>query len=559
MMSGRYSRLIGVAILAAALCIPASALAATGVNNLVLSPNGEFTELTVVGGGNTLCNHFTEPARNGTPFRIVLDFCDASHQLGQMHFANLPASRIERIRTSQFETSPKMIVRVVLDMADEATYSVVRDGTSLTVRVVDPGRATFAVWNANDNTARAQKPVMASTESQHNVRPEKVTTEATSDVVQPQSDNQTDQAVVATKPESPSAGKMALESPQPTGDAEPTAVPERSRVEAFIPPETPLVFAPDVLENPDKLNATSKPVEDTDEIVVSKESMQPLGPEVEEHVSAGERAERAASEAQWATTREPEPAVTAPSDESPVFANDESQQFAATTPNDMSGINEEETLLERLKQKFFGEQTAPRPYTTVGEGALPDEVQGPPAPDSKISREELLARIREAQKRVASGEYRRGGEGAGGIPTRQILYYDDMGRRDPFDPLVTGQRSGFVTNELPNVETLRLVGILRDDHEALALLENLEGYGYILRVGDPVKNGSLIAIQNRRALFRIDDYGWTHTVALQLTSRGTDPSKSLGAVPQEYPTYESETEGNENNGKSTGNQGSEGE
>jgi hypothetical protein len=145
------------------------------------------------------------------------------------------------------------------------------------------------------------------------------------------------------------------------------------------------------------------------------------------------------------------------------------------------------------------------------------------------------------------------------VPARAILYYDDLGRRDPFAPLVTGQRSGFVTDELPNVETLRLVGVLHDDREALALLENLEGYGYIMRVGDPVKNGSLIAIQNTRALFRVDDYGWTHTVALQLTSRGTDPTKSLGSVPQEFPSYESGATGNESKGNSTGNQGSEGE
>ncbi len=555
MMSGRYSRLIGVGLVAVALCVPASALAETGVNNLVLSPNGEFTELTVVGGGNTLCNHFTEPAENGTPFRIVLDFCDAAHQLGQMRFSNLPATRIQRIRTSQFETSPKMIVRVVLDMADEATYSVVRDGSSLTVRVVDPDRATFAVWNAKDNAVKAKEPVMASTESQSKVNPKK----AQSPIAQSTLSSKAKEPVVANKPVSRSASEMTMETPEPTANAEPTVAPKRSQVEAFIPPETPLVFAPDVLENPDKLKATSQSMDGNDEIVVSKESMRPLGPDVAEQQSASERAERAVSESQWATTREPEPAVTAPSDESPVFANDESQQFAATTPNDMAGINEEETLLERLKQKFFGDQSAPRPYTTVSEGTPSAEVQGPPAPDSKISREELLARIREAQKRAASGEYRRSGEGAGGVPTRHILYYDDMGRRDPFDPLVTGQRSGFVTNELPNVETLRLVGILRDDHEALALLENLEGYGYILRVGDPVKNGSLIAIQNSRALFRIDDYGWTHTVALQLTSRGTDPSKSLGAVPQEYPTYENDTEGAENNDQSTGNQGSEGE
>lgn len=144
-------------------------------------------------------------------------------------------------------------------------------------------------------------------------------------------------------------------------------------------------------------------------------------------------------------------------------------------------------------------------------------------------------------------------EGAGGVPTRAMLYYNDMGRRDPFQPLVTGLRSGFVTDQLPDVETLRLVGVLNDDVEALALLENVEGFSYIMRVGDAVQHGSLIAIQGNRALFRVDDYGWSHVVALQLTPRGADPSKSLGLAPRQYPKHDDEQS------NSTDNQGSDGE
>ncbi|GAB4317715.1 MAG: hypothetical protein Kow0074_06490 [Candidatus Zixiibacteriota bacterium] len=550
--------MIGVAMVAAALCIPSNVSAATNVDNLMLSPNGEFTELTVVGGGSTLCNHFTEPAKNGAPFRIVLDFCDAVHQLGEMNFTELPNSRIKRIRTSQFETSPQMIVRVVLDMVDEATYSVVRDGSSLTVRVVDPDRPAFAVWHAKRQTKVTPEPVMASA-TPKTVKPSAdVVVKAKPEPPASKPQPKVEEPVVAVKATQQSK-EVRIGTPQPADDAEPTVAPEPSRVEAFIPPKTPLVFAPEVLENPTAVESAPSVATAGNDPVVSKETMTPMGPSPDQPMSAGEQAARNVSEARWASTTVPEPITDEQSGESRVFAHDESQQFASTTPNDVSVANEEETLLERLKQKFFGDQAAPRPYTTVGDEMPLDEVQGPPSPNAKISREELLARIREAQRRAASGEFKRSEDGAGGIPTRQILYYDDMGRRDPFTPLVTGQRSGFVTDELPNVETLRLVGILHDDHEALALLENLEGYGYIMRVGDPVKNGSLIAIQNRRALFRVDDYGWTHTVALQLTTRGTDPSKSLGAVQQEYPTYESDAKSRKNDGNSTGNQGSEGE
>jgi hypothetical protein len=131
-------------------------------------------------------------------------------------------------------------------------------------------------------------------------------------------------------------------------------------------------------------------------------------------------------------------------------------------------------------------------------------------------------------------------EGAGGVPTRTVLYYDDMARRDPFQPLVTGLRSGFMTDELPDIETLRLVGVLHDDHEPLALLENVEGFSYIMRIGDKVSTGALVAIQGNRAMFRVQEYGWSHVVALQLTPRGSDPSKTLGMGPREYPKHDDE-------------------
>jgi hypothetical protein len=124
------------------------------------------------------------------------------------------------------------------------------------------------------------------------------------------------------------------------------------------------------------------------------------------------------------------------------------------------------------------------------------------------------------------------------LPARDMVIYDDMAKRDPFAPLVKGMHSGFVSDQLPSIENLRLVGVLRDDRESLALLENQEGYGYVLRAGDRVENGTVVAIQENRVLFRIQDFGWSHVVALQLTTRGSDPSKALGAktpAQLEYP------------------------
>ena len=73
-----------------------------------------------------------------------------------------------------------------------------------------------------------------------------------------------------------------------------------------------------------------------------------------------------------------------------------------------------------------------------------------------------------------------------------------------------------------------MVGMLSDDYEALALLEDMEGHSYILRAGDPIENGHVVAVTERRVMFEVDDYGWLRRVTLQLSPRGSDPSKALG-------------------------------
>jgi len=306
-------------------------------------------------------------------------------------------------------------------------------------------------------------------------------------------------------------------------------------------PPTPLVFNPDFVEP----QPTDKPVsvDSRSKTPVSVESMQPLGPTVASTGADGKtmaKADMPPSPMMATTTTTPSGGVVSPQTGTPVG------EMAATepvSPADEALDQNEGTLLERLKTKFFGDQSMPRPYTTVPVGPSGgSDVYGPPSPNANISREALLDRIRQAQERMAAGLNDSVIAGVGSAPTRELMFYDDMARRDPFAPLVSGQRSGFVSDELPNLENLRLVGVLRDDSESLALLENLEGFSYVLRVGDKVQNGSLVTIQPNRALFRVDDYGWSHVVALQLTARGTDPTKSLGAVQQVFPSYENDQE-----------------
>lgn len=645
MKAGLYKKFAGVVAVALVAAMPVMAAAtSTPISNLIVRPQGDFVELTVIGGGRVMCENFTEPAENGRPFRIVLDFCDADHALGQQTFDALPMTQIKRIRTSQYATDPQHVVRVVLDMREEVTYTTRDAGSSLVVRFVDPNRK-FATWEANPNgpgtmatnsapTMAVNTPAPAKTPVKPEAKPP-VKTEPAPVMVQttpppavttptktitaevshksapthspsmamvPTESNplaeherpkaQT-QVVVGAMPEPAAAPPTQHASVTPekksTGTTTPSTVKNEEAVVAQTPtttpvtktsspvpaastantpaanfatgahpyevPQVPLVFAPEYLDGtkpmPDGAPAPPR------DFAVSKESLTPVGPP---EPSPGQQTsvETEAVKAMWASTTGP----SLKGQRQPV-SHDNKTDAAASSDEDTE-VQPSGTLLDRLKTKFFGNQTAPRPYTTVDPEGLPGaEPYGPPTPSNDLDREALLERIRQTEQRVAAGESGHNAtedeEGAGGIPTRTMLYYDDMGRRDPFAPLVTGLRSGFVTDQLPVIETLRLVGVLHDDVEALALLENVEGYSYIMRSGDKVQNGSLVAVQGNRALFRVDDYGWSHVVALQLTPRGSDPSKALGLSHRQYPKHDDDDQNQKQKSDATDNQGSDGE
>lgn len=100
-------------------------------------------------------------------------------------------------------------------------------------------------------------------------------------------------------------------------------------------------------------------------------------------------------------------------------------------------------------------------------------------------------------------------------PKRKLVRYGTTRFRDPFMSLIGGV-TGTLASGLPVLENLKLVGILEDIDGNRALLEDSEGNGYILMPNDKVKNGYLVSVTKRKAIFQITEYGWTRTVALDL-------------------------------------------
>jgi len=106
------------------------------------------------------------------------------------------------------------------------------------------------------------------------------------------------------------------------------------------------------------------------------------------------------------------------------------------------------------------------------------------------------------------------------FPKRLVIKYRGGSPRDPFASLLdkdAGNDDKPNAQKIPDIETSRLVGVLESsDGKNRALLEDVDGYGYILKSGDKVKKGYVSKIYSNKALFQLFEYGWSRTVALRL-------------------------------------------
>ncbi|MFW5784825.1 MAG: hypothetical protein ACOCW1_01455 [Chitinispirillaceae bacterium] len=101
-------------------------------------------------------------------------------------------------------------------------------------------------------------------------------------------------------------------------------------------------------------------------------------------------------------------------------------------------------------------------------------------------------------------------------PEGELVKYRIYGR-DPFVPLVK-DTSG---SELPNVEALKLVGVLEDSRERIALLEDGSDHNraYALRETDLVESGKVLRIYRNKVVFLIRDFDVSRSYTLSLTRK----------------------------------------
>ncbi len=96
------------------------------------------------------------------------------------------------------------------------------------------------------------------------------------------------------------------------------------------------------------------------------------------------------------------------------------------------------------------------------------------------------------------------------------FFYQSYGKQDPFKVLVAGDFEQSKSGGLLDVNSARLVGVMWGQDDQFALVENGDGFGYILRVGDRIKNGRVVSIRKDSLTARVTLYGITNKVVLKL-------------------------------------------
>ena len=104
-------------------------------------------------------------------------------------------------------------------------------------------------------------------------------------------------------------------------------------------------------------------------------------------------------------------------------------------------------------------------------------------------------------------------------------YYSAFNKRDPFRSLIVGEFVSEKKMSPIDLARVELVGLVKGELDRFALLEDNKGFAYILRVGDRIKNGSVVAIGDKTMVARVTNFGQSRKFTLRLAERAEGDKK----------------------------------
>ena len=465
------------------------------INDISLEKMDNFTKLTIYADEPFEFVHSTLEKKDGKPYRVIIDCKDAIHNLPQHNFKkDLPWGTIKAIRTSQFQTEPEKIVRIVLDLDKPVIYKVVDKGEDKrgAIAVLTAQEPGFPFWAAAKKEKEASKTKLASSSFSFIEKISEERSEAKDNILA----------------SSENRNRFDL------GQLENAEGEEVKRRTTF---EKPLSFA------------------DTSEINTEKKVSQVFMAKPETEKKEVEIRKKALGQISERTVL----ATTVTSTEVFSVPNQKNKKLQSEQVEDKEVGTDVEKDASKSSSKYFGkkEYIQEEPLLSRKEAiSSADEVEKTTKePPEENETDSLNLTTKEGKVALLSPEEESAKEKAGSpeslvviskprgtvlevVPQRKIIRYHGEGKRDPFVPLTERINTQLGEIPLPMFESLKLVGVLKDESGNRALLEDESGYGYIMKNGDKIKNGYVVSVEDNKVIFQIQEYGWSKTIALELSN-----------------------------------------
>jgi hypothetical protein len=101
----------------------------------------------------------------------------------------------------------------------------------------------------------------------------------------------------------------------------------------------------------------------------------------------------------------------------------------------------------------------------------------------------------------------------------KVYYYQAFNQRDPFQSLISGEFEKSDESDIVDIYGVKLVGVLSGGVVKYAMLENNAGHAFIMKAGDPIRNGNIVSVSDRALIARVSIFGQTSTVTLRLEEK----------------------------------------
>ncbi|KAA3633829.1 MAG: AMIN domain-containing protein [Calditrichaeota bacterium] len=434
---------------------------ASQVTDVELNYSEGFTVAKINIDGDVRYTHQTVIAKDGKPYRVIVDILSATHELGAKNFYNLPACPVKAIRSSQYSVSPEKVVRLVFDMDAERVYRIDSDLHSVSLYFSDKSTPKFANWSSSASSV-------------------------------------TPSAKPTQKPQMKTASVPANES---KSTKELNSAIDNDRMLSLSGKSSPVPDGPKV-DKPALNNQTEKNNND-----LAKAEAARLAKIEADKKAKSEAARLAKIEADKKAKAE---AARLAKIEADKKAKEAAKLAQAETANKEVSQPAKKSVASKSSSK-------PAQKSAVKKSSKPVVAKTPAVNNAKKEDKSKTSRFR---RNPVSNKIR--GTMVAQFPKRLVIKYQAKAHRDPFATLIDESKkyNNPVEARIPNVEGLKLVGIIQSENKGnnRALFEDNDGYGYILKSGDKVRKGYVLRVDAARVYFQIFEYGWSRTVALNLES-----------------------------------------